>query len=382
MKIAITKGSLLIPPTYFAVQHAARLAGEFVFSVFAGTTEITDAAALGAVDVIDALDDVAPVTRRLSIRQREKLSAALPLILRRRIAAWHPDLIHQHFGYASIPAVRAARDTGAPLFVTVHGGDAFSMLKPMSSRSLAGRPALARMQRHVSAAYTSAQKILAVSEYIADIAIEGGADPSRITVHYQGVDTDWFTPAEREAHEMPRLLFVGRMVETKGVRDLIEASQQASKREPHTLEFIGGGPMVESAQQLAASSPHIRVHGAQPRNVVRQHMQQADALVLPTRVNNGAREAAGLVLVEAQACGTPVIAYDSGGTSEMMDEGKTGILTVEGDIPGLGDALAEFLALPEATRDQMRRDARNFAVTARSLDESCRQLASLYKERS
>lgn len=380
LKIAITKGSLLIPPTYFAVQHAARLANEFDVAVFAGATEITDADALGDMPVVDALNSFAPATRRLSIRRREQLSAALPLVLRRRIARWQPDLIHQHFAYASLPAIHAAHDISAPLLVTVHGGDAFSMLKPPSSRSIAGRPALARMQRHVAAAYQSARSVLAVSEYIAGIAVRGGADASRVHVHYQGIDTDWFTPAERTSREAPRLLFVGRMVETKGVRDIIDASHRVVGSRPHTLDLVGGGPLLEEARALANRSEHVRVHGPQSRENVRAFMQQADALVLPTRVNSGAREAAGLVLVEAQACGTPVIAYDSGGTPEMLRDGTTGYLTPEADVGALADALEHFLDLPDAAHERIRSDARDFAVSARSLDASCRQLADLYME--
>lgn len=378
LRIAITKGSLLIPPTYFAVQHAQRLSDDFDFSVFAGTTEITDASARHSLRIVDALDDVLPVSRRLSARHREIVSAAMPLVLRRKIAQWHPDVIHQHFGYASLPAVHAAKDSGARLLVTVHGGDAFSMLKTMSSRSLAGRPALARMQRHVSAAYRHADTILAVSDYIAGIAVQGGADARRVRVHYQGVDTEWFHPAEHESRQIPRLLFVGRLVETKGVRDLIEASTAIVEEHPHELDVVGGGPLLDELRAIAPR--HVHVRGSQPRSVVKTYMQQADALVLPTRVNNGAREAAGLVLVEAQACGTPVIAYDSGGTSEMVDDGVTGTLTREGDVGELADAVAQFLALPEQTRRRMRDDARSFAVRSRSLDESCRQLSAIYTE--
>jgi glycosyltransferase involved in cell wall biosynthesis len=103
-------------------------------------------------------------------------------------------------------------------------------------------------------------------------------------------------------------------------------------------------------------------------------------LVLPTRVNGLAREAAGLVLLEAQACGTPVIAYDSGGTGEMLRDGDTGWLAVEGDISALTSRVGDVLALSDLERAAVGERARRFVVAERSLARSAEELAAIYEE--
>ena len=102
--------------------------------------------------------------------------------------------------------------------------------------------------------------------------------------------------------------------------------------------------------------------------------------VLPTQRFGRWREAAGLVSLEAQASGVPAIVYDSGGAAEMLDEGSTGLVVREGDVPALADAIRSILELPDAEWRTMSTRARDFVVAERSLRESARQLATHYNE--
>ena len=381
MRVAVTKGSLLIPPTYFAVSHARMLRRTLQMRVFTGAAEVTDPSALDGVELDETLPEVFPAARGLAVRRREQIGALLWPFTARRIVRWAPDVIHQHFAYGARAAVAAARRTRAPLIVTVHGGDAFVPLTPLAERGLRARPALLAMQREVKSVYRRADVILAVSEYIAGIIVQGGGDPARVRVHYQGVDTDVFTPADHaDSSPVRRLLFVGRMVETKGVLDLLSASSAVVADHPHELVFVGEGPARAAVERAASDLPHVKVLGGRSSAEVRDLLRTAHALVLPTRVNGRAREAAGLVLLEAQACGAPVIAYDSGGTSEMMAAGETGWLAPEGDVAALQSRLAESLAQTSAERSEMGRRARAFVVERRSLISSTRQLAAIYEE--
>lgn len=378
MRVALTKGSLLIPPTYFAVAHARALANEFDFRFFAGAAHIADPSALSGIALTDVLAEQAPFTDRWPVRRREQIGDLRVRALAGAIERWHPEVIHQHFAYRSSGAVRAARRTSTPLVLTVHGGDAFVPLTPAGTRSLAGRPALARMKYEITRAYDAAACLLAVSEYLAGVAVRGGADPARIRVHYQGVDTDVFTAASRERSSVPRVLFVGRLTETKGVIDLVEAS--LAMRAEHQLVFVGDGPARPRLGELAAAHPHISVLGSLTSAEVLAQLRDAHVLVLPTRVNGIAREAAGLVLLEAQACGVPVVAYDSGGTSEMLRDGETGWLAPEGDVAGLTDRIAQALVLNGAEWDAMSQRARRFVVEERSLTRSAAELSEIYRE--
>lgn len=381
MRVAVTKGSLLIPPTYFAVSHARMLRRAHAVRIFTGAAEITDPSALDDVELEETLPRVLPAARGLGVRRREQIGALLWPFTAQRIAQWAPDVIHQHFAYGARAAVSAARRAKAPLIVTMHGGDAFVPLTPLGERGIRARPALLAMQREVKAAYRRADLILAVSEYIAGIIAQGGGDPARIRVHYQGIDTDVFTPADDvDPSPVRRLLFVGRMVETKGVLDLLTASSAVVDDRPHELIFVGEGPALAAVERVAGDLPHVRVLGGRSSAEVRDLLRTAHALVLPTRVNGRAREAAGLVLLEAQACGVPVIAYDSGGTSEMMAAGETGWLAPEGDVSALQERLAESLAQTTEERRDMGRRARSFVVQQRSLVSSARQLEAIYEE--
>ncbi|NKX49461.1 glycosyltransferase, partial [Arthrobacter deserti] len=143
---------------------------------------------------------------------------------------------------------------------------------------------------------------------------------------------------------------------------------------------IGGGPLSEAAREQAASHPHIEFLGRLDRERIRHWMQQAHVLVAPCQEAGGAREAAGLVLLEAQACGTPVLAYRSGGIPEMVDDGVSGRLAPEADYPALQAGLAELLRLPGAEYGAMRVAARRFAENSRSLAGSCAELDRHYAE--
>ncbi|GAB2842067.1 glycosyltransferase [Microbacterium insulae] len=380
MRVAMTKGSLLIPPTYFAVAHPVALAGPFDFRFFVGAASITDEGAREAIDVDDTVSRLLPFTDGWPVRRREQLGALLTAATARAVQAWRPDIIHQHFAYGSRAAVRASRTCGAPSLVTVHGGDAFVPLSPPSSRRPLGRPALARMKRDVAAMYAQARAVLAVSSYIADIAARGGADVAKLIVHYQGVDTELFRPRSAERAETPRVLFVGRLSEVKGVHDLVEASIAAVRSRPHELVFVGDGPERSALDRAAEHHPHIRITGSLTSDRVREELTAAHVLVLPTRVNGIAREAAGLVLLEAQACEVPVIAYDSGGTSEMLRDGETGWLVPEADTAALAARLLEALSLSAEERDDLGRRGRGFVVAERSLARSAEELAEIYRE--
>lgn len=390
MRVAMTKASLLVPPTYFALAHPLALADRFEFRYFTGASEIADPGAAHGIAIDDTVDRVVPLAARLPIRRREQLGALLTPSTARAITRFEPDVIHQHFAYGSRAAVSAARRGSVPLLVTVHGGDAFVPLTPPSARRPLGRPAVSRMQHDIAAAYRDARRILAVSDYIAGIAVQGGADPARVDVHYQGVDTDYFTPGDAASGDatsgdatvgdVPTVLFVGRLTETKGVFDLLEASLGVVDERPHTLVFAGDGPARARLAEAASTAGHVRVRGSLPHEAVRDELRAAHVMVLPTRVNGIAREAAGLVLVEAQACGTPVIAYDSGGTAEMLRDGETGWLVPEGDTTHLAERLGEALALTPSARIEMGVRARRFAVEERSLAVSADRLATVYEE--
>ncbi|MFC8922694.1 glycosyltransferase [Cellulosimicrobium sp. NPDC057127] len=368
-RVAVTIGTLRVPPTYFALQHAVELAEVWRFQVFALAADVRDPALAALVR------DLVPF-RSATFRRREMLiPAAIPAMVQ-ALHRFDPQVIHQHFATWSWPAVSAARRTGAPLVTTLHGIDVFTAVN-QSSRV----PMLRWHQANIERARASSTRFLAVSHYLADAARRAGFPTDRLEVHYQGIDTDFFTPLElRPASRPPRIVFVGQLNEAKGVRDLLEASEALSTRIEHEVEVVGTGPLMGEIAAEADRNPRVRVRGRLSRDEIRDSLRVADLLVLPTQEHEGRREAAGLVLLEAQACGTPVVAYRSGGTPEMLDDGRTGLLVDERDRHGLADAIASVLALDSTERELMRRAARDFVVAQRSVRSSARLLDEHYRD--
>ena len=217
-----------------------------------------------------------------------------------------------------------------------------------------------------------------MSRFLAGVAVASGAPADKVEVHYQGVDTAFWTPGDpsRRADAEPTVLFVGALTALKGVMDLVEVSAALVERFPHRLVVVGEGPLEERVR--AAAGPHVRMTGALPREWVRDLVRSAAVLVCPTRSSEGRQEAAGLVLLEAQACAVPVIAGRVGGTPEMLADSATGFLTADGDRDDLATALGRVLAMPEEERAAMGAAAREWVVGNRSLRGATARLREVY----
>ena len=151
------------------------------------------------------------------------------------------------------------------------------------------------------------------------------------TVIYPPVDVEAFTPlGQKEDY----YLTVSRMVPYKRVDLIVEAFTRMPDRE---LIVIGEGPDLDRVRRMAGRN--VTVLGYQPFDVVRHYMQRARAFVF------AAEEDFGIVPVEAQACGTPVIAYGRGGATETVIEGQTGIFFREQTADSLIGAVDRFESL-------------------------------------
>ena len=365
MRTAITKGTLRIPPTYFALAHAAAMP-DIEWRAFTLVADIADPA------VAVPVEQATPLAGRLGARARERLKWGRLGTMARAVEAWGPDVVHQQQATWSLPAVRASRRTGAPMVTTLHGGDAY---RAGAARGAAGG---AWNERNRRAAFAQSEALLAVSRFLAGVAVASGAPADKVEVHYQGVDTEFWTPGDpsRRADAEPTVLFVGALTALKGVMDLAEVSAALVERFPHRLVVVGEGPLEERVR--AAAGPHVRMTGALPREWVRDLVRSAAVLVCPTRSSEGRQEAAGLVLLEAQACAVPVIAGRVGGTPEMLADSATGFLTADGDRDDLAAALGRVLAMPEEERAAMGAAAREWVVGNRSLRGATARLREVY----
>jgi phosphatidyl-myo-inositol dimannoside synthase len=183
-------------------------------------------------------------------------------------------------------------------------------------------------------------------------------DERRIQVLQPGVDTSTYVPGERclEARtrlgwgDRPVVLTVGRLQARKGQDHLIRALLQIRQQIPNVLyAIVGDGKdrsrllrLVEELQLLR----HVILHGALCDGELLEAYQQCDLFALPNREVNGDIEGFGLVLLEAQACGKPVLIGNSGGTRETIDVGVSGVVVDCGDPAVIARAVTELLGDP------------------------------------
>jgi len=219
----------------------------------------------------------------------------------------------------------------------------------------------------------AADVIVVNSQYLKNYLLEELNVPSsEIMVNHLGVDMDQFQPKwhqeEREAAELLRkewgvsdkkiLLYVGRLVEMKGIHHILEAMPEIIKADPSIVLFIVGSTLsptssnleyVEKLEELAEKvKEHVIFTQFIPHNEIHKWLQMADLLVVPSEA-----EPFGLVNVEAMAVGTPVIATNSGGIPEIIDDGKTGILIQPDRIQGELISRIESLILSPANMKKM-----------------------------
>jgi phosphatidylinositol alpha-1,6-mannosyltransferase len=186
-----------------------------------------------------------------------------------------------------------------------------------------------------------------------------GVPARRIRVLHPGVDTTRFTPAGRDRElrarlgwsDRPVVLTVGRLQKRKGHDVMIRALPEVRRSCPDVLyAVVGDGEERATLQGLVADlrlGDYVRFHGELTDDEMLRCYQQCDLFVLANRQVGQDIEGFGMVLLEAQACGKPVVAGASGGTAETMRIPETGLI-VPCDEPGpLATVVSELLSDPE-----------------------------------
>jgi glycosyltransferase involved in cell wall biosynthesis len=249
------------------------------------------------------------------------------------IRAYRPSIVHAHFGSSAVPGRLIAQALDIPLVVTYHGMDI--TVRARSEAALA----------HRREAFADATTVVAVSEYIARRVREAGCPPEKVVVHFIGVDTGYFSPADGP-RSATRVLFVGRLVAKKGVIHLVRAMREVQRSLPEAELVIAGDGDLRAGLERAARDAGVRAVflGVQTPEEVRALMRGAALVAGPSIMDaRGNEEGLPMVFVEAQACGTPVVVSTSGGTGEGVVDGETGLLFAPGDESALSEHLLSLL---------------------------------------
>jgi teichuronic acid biosynthesis glycosyltransferase TuaC len=271
------------------------------------------------------------------------LYAASLLWFVRRLRRTFPfDLIDAHFAYPDgLAAAILGRIFRRPVVITLRGS------LPRLSTYRLHRPQLRWALRN-------AARILSVSDSLKRVAMELGTPGDKVRVVPNGVDGEVFSPMDRgEARRrlgLPAdakiLLSVGYVEARKGHHRIVEILPRLLRDHPNLLYLIVGGerpgsstrPIIESLIAQHGLAPHVRLVGPQPHDAIPTWLGACDLFCLATSMEGRAN-----VLLEALACGRPVVTTDAGGNKEILSDDAYGIVVPPADPAALERAIRDGL---------------------------------------
>ena len=259
------------------------------------------------------------------------------------------DLIDAHYLYPDgVAAAWLGRYLGLPVVATARGSDVTQLPDFTWPRRL-----ILRMVAEVDA-------LITVSGGLRDALVGLGAPPDKVTVLRNGVDLDAFRPADRAAARAelgldgPTLLSVGHLVERKGHDRVVAALRHLPE---WRLLIVGDGPERGRLEALASEpglAGRVRLLGARPHRDLPAIYTAADALVLAS-----SREGWANVLLEAMACGTPVVASPIPGNPEVVRSRAAGVIMPVNTPEGIAVGVRGLMS-PAPDREATRAYAEGF----------------------
>ena len=268
------------------------------------------------------------------------------------------DISHGHYLFpAGAAAVEVGNKHNIKTYVTAHGSDMFELYK--------SQPLIRSTIRDV---LKNADGVFAVSNAlmheIVATGVVGIAD--KIKLSWNSVDIDKFSPKndssfkeEYSLLDKPIVMFVGNLIKRKNVDSLLEA-KKATKSD-YYLVVVGDGPLYKKLTKKVEEEniPDVIFTGS--RTDVEKIIPSCDVLVLPSF-----SESFGLVLIEALACGKPVIGSDVGGITEIIND-DVGLLVDPNNVTSIANAIDKMI-LDENFRVVLSMNARNRALDFSTVD--------------
>ncbi|MFQ1786004.1 glycosyltransferase [Aeromonas veronii] len=255
-------------------------------------------------------------------------------------------LIHAHFAVDALRVYPLAKEMDVPLVVTLHGYD-INRNHDWWQNGLGGRSMITYPEELVKMSTDPKVRFIAVSKAIHQRAIEFGISPSKVTHIPIGVDVSYAEKFNLKFKQHNKeVIFVGRLTENKGCIFLLRAMRILQKRiDGVHLRIIGDGPLRNGLEEFAKIyNLNVSFLGVLPSANVMREISESKVLCLPSiTIGNGESEAFGLVLLEAQSLGVPVITSSRGGKGEGLIHGETGYTFDERDDKSLAEYLYRLL---------------------------------------
>ena len=293
-----------------------------------------------------------------------------PEVAARIAMEWKPDVIHLHVVWV-LPFLRSILErVRVPVVYTVH-----CLLR--AAFDIGREPAhILEYSGQQKTTIGLARRVIALTHN--EAALTGGYYPEareRIRVVGNGIDdsqTARYAARRKKPDESLLALYAGRLVERKGVRDLLDAIPLVLDSSPDMRFVFAGGPVNTSAEELeqawlpASCAPfrnRISFTGWLSMEQLVEWYRAADMLVVPSRY-----EPFGMVILEGMLHGLPIAAANVGGPREILEHERTGLLFPPGDVEAIAQALLRLVtsaeASPESGRGSGARGSRKVALAA------------------
>jgi len=317
--------------------------------------------------------------------EKEELPGLLGSMVDHLVAAGAPgggyDVVHTHYWLSGLVGQHLAAAWDAPL---VHSMHTMALVKDLHRGPGQRREPQVRVTGERGVVAAADGLVASTGEEARELVELYGADPARVAVVPPGVDLSAFSPpASEDGARAERLslglrpkdrvlLFAGRLQPLKGPDVLVRAAAELLARRPADplVVVVVGGPSGSGAGQRARDDLRalaadlglvdrpdrhdvVRLVDPQPAPELARWYRAADVVAVPSRT-----ESFGLVALEAQACGTPVVATATGGLRTAVADGRTGLLVEDADPGRWADALGALLG------DEPRRRALGAAASA------------------
>lgn len=262
--------------------------------------------------------------------------------LRRIVREFHPDVMNAH--YASGYGTLAVRDSNVPLVLNVWGSDVYEF----PDAGPVQRWLLRRNLRRADA-------VVSTSEVMARRTSEVCPGLGPITVVPFGVDVECFSPIRHAESDELVIGTVKTLAPKYGVDTLLRALNLLRDQQPKRKlrsRIVGGGSQEGELKQLAkqlALNEATEFVGSVPHDAVPGELRKLDVYVALSRTHS---ESFGVAIIEASACGLPVVVSNVGGLPEVVEDGVTGFIVPPEDPLAAANALEQLLASKEL-RDRM-----------------------------
>ncbi len=366
------------------METTKRLQNQAEITVYSGTKSgFKKAVCINGVNFVPcySTDKVFPLDNRFFNRSLYKKARAI-----------QADVYEAHTasGYGFLRALKK-QGSKKPFLHTIHGvlADEYEQAQKSQYKTFRSRIAnrfmkqLGKLEEETA---KNATLIVTISKYsLQKIKQYYDIDESKVRIVPNGVDPEKFKPTENQdvvkqqfgLESEPCVLFVGSLIPRKGLSFLVVAAEKIVKADAKTkFLIVGDGPLkstLTTTIQNAGLAGNFKFLGNVNEETLSALYACADVFVLPSL-----QEGQGIVLLEAQSSGKPVVAFDVGGVSEAVVNGETGLL-VEPGSNALADALLKLLS-DKPLREQMGSNGRRFILENFTWDVCAQNMLKVYRE--